>query len=381
MGLPSRAAAALAGATLGMLAVLAAASCASTPSRAAGHRPHGDAGPVPLVLPDGDPTPPPALASVNPSHVFLAREAEIVLGGYSTQWTNDVEVDLGPDVRVTNVSAPTPNVMSVDFIVAPGAAAGPRDVTVVVPDGGTQVAHGALTLDPPVSLSFDGTLAQGSIVVAHVQVVDPSTPLDTTATTDPFGVTTYTNLAPALGAGLSGTVLAATKSEADVQVFIDEPLTGTRAFDLVSGPPGGTSNAHFPSPAGLDVAARSPIALTPGTAVSGTTATKYATGLYSFAPPSASPLILDFAATASAVGAEPAVLLLPPSGTWLDQLTGGALATWATTATDPIFAVFFDESGATGAYTVGLTATTPAATAAATPADQTMAGAVVAPAL
>jgi hypothetical protein len=364
-----------------MVAVLAAASCATTPSPAAGHRPRADAGPVPVVLPDGDPTPPPALANVTPSEAFLAREGEIVLGGYSTDWANDVTVDLGADVRVTNVSAATSNVMSVDFIVDPGAAPGPRDVTVIIPDGGTEVAPGALALEPPVSLSFDGTLAQGSIVVAHVQVVDPSIPLDTTSSTDPFGVTTYTNLAPALGPGLSGTVLSAAALKTDVEIFVDEPLTGPQAFDLVSGPPGGAKDTHFPSPAGLDVAARTPVALTPGVAVSGTTAAKFATGLYSFAPPSASPLILDFAATASAPGAEPAMLLLPPTGKWVDELTGGSLATWATTATDPIFAVFFDQSGATGTYAVDLTATTPAATAGATPADATMAGAVMASAL
>ena len=348
-----------------------------------GHQhPHdGGAGSAPPVAFDADPTPAGALASVTPDHAYLARDREILVRGYSTRWTNATKVDLGPGVTVTNVSAPLPDLMSVDFGVEPAAAPGPRDVTVDDADAGTLVGKGALTLDSPVALTFDGTLAQGSIAIAHVQLVDTSLPLDTTLVTDPFGRSTLADLAPVLPEGLSGSVLDATALETDLELFIDEPVTGPLSFDLVSGPPGSAADVHFPAPQAIDVAARSPAPLPAGTLLTGSVASKYATALYEYEPPSAAPTILDFAATSLTGGGDAAMLLLPASGRWADELTGGAVATWASTSTDPIFAVFFDDSGSTGSYAVGLTATPPAATAATTPADATMAGAVVAPAL
>ena len=203
---------------------------------------------------------------------------------------------------------------------------------------------GGLTLAPPIALTFDGTLAQGSIVVAHVRLVDDSITLDTTSTTDPFGNVTYVDFAPQLSPGISGTVISATTTTADVQLFIDEPTTGALDFDVVSGPPGDAADAHFPFPGGIPVAARSPTPLVDGTPSTGSVGSKYATSLFEYTPPSATPLIVDFAASSSASSATPAVLLLPASGAWSDELTGGPLATWLTTSTDPIYAVYFDQS-------------------------------------
>ncbi|MGD0527975.1 MAG: hypothetical protein ABSE49_22770, partial [Polyangiaceae bacterium] len=310
-----------------------------------------------LLLPDLNPTPPPALGAITPSHAFLARHTEILVGGYSTAWTAATTVDLGPGIVVTNLSAPAPSLLAVDFGVAATATPGPRDVVVLDADGGSLVASGALTLDPPIALSFSGTLAQGSIVVAHVTVLDPTIPLDTTATTNPFGVPTYTNLAPELSAGLSATVLAATADTADVQLFIDTTASGAGDFDLVSGPPDASSDTDFPAPAGVNVTARSGTALTAGASLNGSVDAEYATGLFVYTPPSAALAIVDFSATSAASGADPAVLLLPSSGSWTDELTGGGIATWLTSSTDPLYAVYFDETGTTGAYTVGLTVT------------------------
>ncbi|HEX3346383.1 MAG TPA: hypothetical protein VHS09_17485, partial [Polyangiaceae bacterium] len=170
---------------------------------------------------------------MTPSHAYLARHRELVVDGYSTRWTAATKVDLGPDVTVTNLSAPEPNLLAVDFAVDPTATPGPRDVTVVDGDGdgGALIAAGALTLDPPVALTFDGTLAAGSIVVAHLTVLDPTIPLDTTIATNAFGVPTFTDLAPAVPAGLSGTVVGATALGADLQLFIDATVSGTEGFD------------------------------------------------------------------------------------------------------------------------------------------------------
>lgn len=340
-----------------------------------------DSGPPALPSYDANPTPPPVAASITPDHAFLARHAQATVDGYSTSWTSATSVDLGPGITVDTVSAKTPVELDVAFDVAADAGLGPRDVTLHDVGEAAEVDPGGLAIDSPVALTFEGTLAQGSIVVAHVSVVDPSVPLDLTTTTNAFGQTIFTNLAPALPAGLSGTVLAATFYDANVEIFIDEPTTGAEDFDLVSGPPGGASDAHFPGPGALPVAARTPIALTSGTAATGNVASEYATGLYVYTPAAATPTILDFTASSDATAGDPAVLLLPASGSWADELRGGATATWVTLTTDPVYAVYFDDSGSTGGYSVAVTATAPASTAAASPGDATMAGAIVAPAL
>jgi len=338
----------------------------------------GDAGHAPILLPDANPTPPASVGGVTPSHAFIARHREILVDGYSTSWTAATRVDLGAGVVITNLSAPGPNLLAVDFGVDPTATPGPRDLTIVDADGGATVSRGALELDPPIALTFDGTLAEGSIVVAHLTVLDTTIPLDTTATTDPFGVPTFTHLTPLLTTGLSATVFAATAFTADVQLFIDATTSGADGFDLVSGPPGNTSNAHFPLPGGVNVAARAGIPLAAGAVVHGSVDTKYATGLFVYTPSSPALSIVDFTATAAASGGDPAVLLLPATGRWGDLLTGGSAATWLTSSSDPMYAVYFDQTGVTGDYAVSLTVTAPAASAAATASDATMAGAVVA---
>lgn len=336
---------------------------------------------APLLLLDANPTPPASVAGVTPPHVFLARHREIVIHGYSTSWSATTRVDLGADIDITNLSAPALDFLAVDFRVEATASPGPRDVTILGADGGALVSHGALTLDPPIALTFDGTLAEGSIVVAHMTVLDTTIALDTTATTSSFGVPTFTNLIPVLPGGLSATVLAATPFTADVQVFIDATTSGADTFDLLSGPPGDTTDVDFPLPAGVNVAARAGIPLAAGATVSGSVDTTFATGLFVYTPASGALSIVDFGATTAASGGDPAVLLLPATGRWSDELTGGTVATWLTSSTDPIYAVYFDETGMTGAYSVGVTATAPAASAAASANDATMAGAIVAPAM
>jgi hypothetical protein len=361
-------------------AVLGGACVGSRASSGTGEGAHRDAGaaPPPLLLPDANPTPPATIAGVTPSHAFLARHSEIVVNGYSTSWTSSTQVDLGAGIAITNLSAPAPDFLAVDFGVDATAKPGPRDVTVIEGDAGVIVGRGALTLDPPVALTFDGTLAEGSIVVAHMAVLDPSIPLDTTATTNAFGVPTYTNLTPALPVGLSATVIAAAAYTADLQLFIDATTAGAADFDLVSGPPASADDVAFPLPAGVTVAARAGIPLAAGVAVTGSVDTTYATGLFVYTPPSGALSIVDFSATSAASGGQPAILLLPATGRWSDELTGGAVATWLTASTDPIYAVYFDPTGSTGAYSVGVTATAVAASAAAGASDGTMATAVVA---
>lgn len=337
--------------------------------------------PAEPVFPDADPSPPRQIGRVTPSTAFLARHHEIRIDGYAVAWTNATRVDLGPDVTISNLSAPVPDLLVVDFGVAATAAQGPRDVLVVDGDGGALVAVGALSIAPPASLAVTGgALAQGSIALAHLHVDDPSVPLDTTATKDPFGNVTYTNLALS-ASGISGSITKAAALDADIELFVDVTTTGAHDFDLLSGAAGSAQVEHFPIPGALDVTARAPARLAAGAPLTGPVAAPYATTLARYTPTSATPTIVDFQATSTAGGADPAVLLLPASGAWRDELIGGATATWLATLGDPIYAVYFDDAGTTGQYSLAVAETPAAATAAATPADATQAGAVAAAAL
>jgi len=65
---------------------------------------------APVILFDANPTPPPSVGGVTPSHVFLARHREIVVNGYSTSWTAATQVDLGASTSPT--SRPRPRTSS-----------------------------------------------------------------------------------------------------------------------------------------------------------------------------------------------------------------------------------------------------------------------------
>ena len=129
-------------------------ACGSQHASPRGHAGGGDDAGVhaPILLPDANPTPPPSVGGVTPSHAFLARHREILVNGYSTSWTAATRVDLGAGIVITNLSAPTPNFLAVDFGVDPTATPGPRDLTTVDADGGAIVSRGALELDPATGL-------------------------------------------------------------------------------------------------------------------------------------------------------------------------------------------------------------------------------------
>ncbi|HEY8041445.1 MAG TPA: collagen-like protein [Polyangiaceae bacterium] len=323
----------------------------------------------------------PSVSGISPEHAFLARKGQVTVSGFGTSWSASTTVDFGAGVKVDKITVASPTALVVDFTTDKAAAVGPRDVN--VKDGTTTETYkGAFAVLSPISVAYDGTLAQGSIVIAHVKVLDLSTPLDLTGQTDPLtGQVTYTNLAPSFAAGLSGAVLNATAFSADVEVNIDVNATGNQDLDLVSGPAADPTDVEFPLPAGIKIAARTATPLVSGTPANGTVAKTLDSTLYSFTPASAAMNILDFTASSTVAAASPNLFLLPKSGAWPDQLNRGAAFTWLTSSTDPLYAIYLDTTGTTGAFTAALTATAAAANAPTTASDGTKATAVVASAL
>jgi hypothetical protein len=326
------------------------------------------------------------VSNVQPASAFLARSAHVTVSGYATNWTDSTKVDFGAGITVSNVHAASPTALVADIALDKAAAVGPRDV--VVTDGTTKETYKqAFTVAPPATLQMQGSLAQGSIAIATIKLEDQSTPFDTTGTQDPLtGAVTYTNLAVTAPAGMQATIQTATSESISLLVLTDvDAKAAANDLDLVSGPAGDTTNdVHFPVPAGLTVAARTAATLgaTPAT---GNIKNAYDSALYSYTP-GGSLAIVDFSASSTASGAQPAFALLPKSGHFADIIGyfgngTAAAATVVPSTTDPFYAIYWDNTGTTGAYTLGVTSTAPASTQAAAASDNNKGGAVPANAL
>jgi hypothetical protein len=312
----------------------------------------------------------------------------VTISGYATSWTDKTTIDFGAGITVANVHAASPTALVADITIAKTAALGPRDV--VVNDTTKETYSQGVTVAPPATLTLQGSLAQGSIAFANLTLADQSTPFDTTGTQDPLsGAVTYTNLNFTVPSGVTASINTATSNSVQILLTLDVDATvGAADLDLLSGPAGDTTDAEFPVPGGLTVTAQTATALG-ATPTSGNVKTPYSSALYSYTP-SATLSIVDFTADSGVAGANAGFALLPKSGHFADivgfyQAANGTSTSATTTllpsSADVYYAIYWDNSGSVGAYTMGATGTAPAATHATTVADATEAGAVVATAL
>jgi hypothetical protein len=330
----------------------------------------------------------PSISDIQPAGAFLARAAHVTISGYATSWTDATTVDFGAGIQVANVHAASPTALVADITVAKTAAAGPRDVTVNDKAGKTTYKQ-AFTIKPPATVTVQGSLAQGSIAIANIKLEDQSTPFDTTGTSNPLtGQVTYTNLALTAPAGVTATIQQASANLVSYLILTDVDAAASPSdLDLVSGPAGDTANdVEFPAAGALTVTARTATPLG-ADAFPGTIKTAYDSALCSYTAGS-SAAIVDVAASSTVKGANPSFALLPKSGHFADLIgyfqptSGGSSTTTLLPASgDEYYAIYWDNSGTTGAFSLGATATPPAATHATTANDGTKAGAVAATAL
>jgi hypothetical protein len=374
---------------LGMLGVAAVVSACGSGSQG----PAGPQGPPGTNGTDGtngeagaSATANPSVSGVTPAQAFLARTLDLTISGYGTTWSSATTVDFGgTDIVVNKITVASPTALVVNITTSNTAATGPRDVT--VKDGAnTETYKGAFRVLSPLALTFQGNLGQGGNVVANVKVLDVGNPLDTTS--DPLSGA-FTNIAVTVPTGVTAQVLSVTDFTAQVELTIDvDAPASAGTFDLVSGPAGATTNVDFPAPKAITVAAVTPTALTVGTGVTGTTAAAYDTNVYSFTPASAAQTILDFGISTTSATATPSLLLLSDAK-WADFVTGAGAQSgtpgtfsYVSTQTTPFYAITWDNSGATGPFSLaGVVSTPSAATAAAGANDATEGTAIVATAL
>jgi hypothetical protein len=316
-----------------------------------------------------------SISAVIPDHAFVERTIDVTLSGYATSWTDTTTIDFGPGITVSKVHAASPTSLVAEIAIDKTAAVGPRDV-IVNASTGKETYASAFTVDLPMTFTFAGTAAQGSLAFIDLQVNDLTTPLDTTSESGLEG-TTYTNLVLNLPDGVTmQEITSAADYSMQALVSIDvDAKPGTYDVDLISGPAGASTDVDFPVPKGLTIASRTATPLTSGTSVNGNVKTAYASTLYSFAPSSSSATVVSLNASSSGAG-DPIFALLPKSGHFSDLISYGSSYTTVTTSTDAFYAVYWDDSGDTGPYSMLATGAAPAAQAAASAGDGTEAGAV-----
>jgi hypothetical protein len=303
----------------------------------------------------------PSVSAVQPSTVYLGRTLDVHLSGFDTMWTDSTQLSLGDGITVNKVTAASATGLTANITIDPHAAIGMRDLTVM--DGSNnELFKSTFDVEPPVKVSIQGTLAQGSISVMHVDLLDHDNFFDSTNVPGFLGPPTYTNVDITAPAGVVIGVSSVTPTTVDATVFVDVDAAPTTVdFDLKSGPPMTPSIVHHVVPMGLTVAARTAMPLNVGPNT-GMAMGPFDSVLYTFSP-AAGGHITSLKVTGGGQMSSPGYVLLPKSGHFSDAVDGTILTTkqLVTTTADPYYVVFWDNTGDAG-YQFAITRTDAAVT-------------------
>jgi hypothetical protein len=88
---------------------------------------------------------PPLITGVNPDNGNPGDPLTVFILG--ANFTSGLSVSFGPDITVDDVRFIDPALLEVDITITATATPGPRDVTVINPDGGTGVSPGGFTIN------------------------------------------------------------------------------------------------------------------------------------------------------------------------------------------------------------------------------------------
>jgi Quinohemoprotein amine dehydrogenase, alpha subunit domain III len=266
----------------GLAVVACFTACSGSAGPAGAKGPAGKTGAQGLPGSQGGPSHA-SVSAIIPDVAYLARSSDVTISGYATTWSLTTRVDLGAGITVTGVHPASPTSLIVGITIDATAATGLRDVTVSDGDAVSTYSAG-FDVEPPMTLTWLGETSVASLAYLDVQVTDLATPLDTTSTTDALGQVTYPNLALVLPAGVATLALSNVSAySARALLTIDlDTVPATSALDLVSGPPGGTTDTHFPVPQAISVGPRTPTPLASGSGTAAVIEAPYDSGLYSF---------------------------------------------------------------------------------------------------
>jgi hypothetical protein len=320
--------------------------------------PQGPRGPAGAAADGGVPGSP-SISAIVPTSAFLGGSATVTISGNATSWSNQAKPDFGNGVTVNSVTVASPTALVAEIDVAFDADLGVRNVTVT--DGTDSLTYkGVFHVDAPTKLDTQGTVAQGSIVLAKIRNLDVSRPYDTTQSGDGlFTPITYPNITLSTDSSLAAQVNGVQAYAIDALVLIDADVAvGPAKLDVLSGPVG--ARTSFPNPAALDVQARTPEALSAGQDKTINVAQPYDSALLTFTP-SPGLQIVEVAASTTNADASPQVSMLGTSGHFGDSQGFGPSVAIATDATSQLYVIYWDNTGTSG-YAATVVATETSAT-------------------
>jgi len=289
----------------------------------------------------------PSASGVFPSAGFLGRKVRVEISGDATEWGASSKVSFGEGVTVDSVAVASPTALFADITIADTAPVGLRDV--VVTGGDNVTLKQAFEIESPISVTVRGSAAQGAVAVLDVVNHDFDTPFDTTSTGDGlFTPLVYTGIDATAGNGVRVQVESVTPYGLSATLLIDTDAQ-TGALKIVSGTTGATQTS-FPLGADLAIAARTAMPLTAGMNATATGTKPMESFLYEFTP-AAVPALARFQVSTTGDGS-PGIAVLPASGHFADLLGAAADQRQLAKTAGKFYAVVYDLSGETGAYTV-----------------------------
>jgi hypothetical protein len=282
-------------------------------------------------------------SGVFPSEGFLGRTMRVQISGDNTQWNDGVSVDFGPNITVKSVSAASPTTLFADIEIGADAAPGLRDV--VINDGQDLALHNAFSLESPIKVEMQGSLAQGSIVNFTVRNLDFDAPFDDTCTSGGlFGCNEYGNVAIESPPGTIAQVSSVSPYTLSGALLLDiDAAPGP--FSVLSG--AGDTATISPLGAQIEVAARAPTSFNGQTIA--TVMAPFESHFYEVS--AAANTLQRF--SASSDGTPPSLYILGESGKFIDYVAGGEAPVVLQTAASKLHVVAVDGSGESGfAYTL-----------------------------
>lgn len=289
----------------------------------------------------------PSASGVFPTAGFLGRSVRVEISGDATEWGASAKVSFGEGITVDSVTVASPTALFADITIADTAPIGLRDV--VVTGGDNVTLKQAFEIESPITITLRGSLAQGSVAAVDVVNHDFDTPFDTTSTGDGlFSPLVFTNIAATAGNGVRVQIENVTPYGLSATLLIDtDAQTGPLSF--TSGPAGGDT-LKFPLGADMAIAARTAMPLTAGTNATASSTKPLESFLYEFTP-ATFPALARFQVSTTGDGS-PGIAVLPASGHFADLLGVTADQRQVAKTAGKFYAVLYDLSGETGAYTI-----------------------------
>jgi hypothetical protein len=291
----------------------------------------------------------PSVSAIQPSTVYLGRTVDVHLSGFATMWMDGTTLSFGDGITVNKVTAGSPTGLTANITIATTAMQGPRDVTVM--DGSNnELFKSTFTVGAPIKVSFQGSVAQGSLSTMHIDLLDNENLFDTTNIPGFLGPPTFTNIDIKTATGVLAAVQSVSPTTIDAVLAIDvDAAAGPVDIDIASGPAMSANDVHTQLPAGITVVARTALPL-PGGITQAMESTAFDSQLYTFAPGAATLTVNQLILTATGgMMPSPSIYRLPKSGHFADW-DGNTAASeiFTTKSTDPFYVIVWDGSGASG---------------------------------